>query len=80
MTNQRYTVGQSHRTKLKIDASIIEAFAELSGNRNPIHLDSVEAKSYGYPRQMAHGALLVSLLSKVIGMDLPGPGAVLMSQ
>ena len=80
MMIQRFTVGQSHRTKLKIDASIIEGFAELSGDRNPIHLDAEEARSYGYPRLVAHGAILVSLLSKVIGMDLPGAGAVLMSQ
>lgn len=80
MTIQRITVGQSHRTKLKIDASIIEGFAELSGDRNPIHIDQEEAKSYGYPRQVAHGAILVALLSKLVGMDLPGPGAVWMSQ
>lgn len=63
-----------------IDASIVERFADFSGDRNPIHLDPEEAKSYGYPRQVAHGAILVSLLSKMIGTEVPGPGAVWMSQ
>ena len=78
--NQRFTIGQSRRTKLNVDASTIAGFAEFSGDKNPIHLDPEEARAYGYPRQLAHGALLLSLLSKVVGMDLPGPGAVLMSQ
>ncbi len=77
---EKFQVGQTYRTKVKVDASTIERFAELSGDKNPIHLDPEEAKAYGYPRQVAHGALLVALLSKMIGTDIPGPGAVWMSQ
>lgn len=77
---ERFSTGQTYRTILEVDASIIERFAELSGDRNPIHLDAEVAKAYGYPRQMAHGAVLVALLSRMIGMEIPGPGAVWMSQ
>jgi 3-oxoacyl-[acyl-carrier protein] reductase len=65
---------------MKIDADILDRFAELSGDENPIHLDVEEAKAYGFPRQVAHGALLVALLSRIIGSKIPGPGAVWMSQ
>ena len=77
---QKFSVGQSYWAKLKVDASTIEGFANLSGDRNPIHTDPEEAKAYGYPRQVAHGALLVALLSKMIGAQIPGPGGVWMSQ
>jgi len=63
-----------------IDDSAVQSFADLSGDRNPIHLDADVARSYGYHRQVAHGAILVNLLSRVIGMDIPGPGSVMMSQ
>ena len=76
----RFVVGQTYRQSFKIDASTIESFARLSGDRNPIHLDGEEAKAYGYPRQVAHGALIAGFLSKIIGMDVPGPGAIWMSQ
>ncbi len=77
---EKFEVGKTYRTKFTVDAATIERFAELSGDKNPIHLDAEEARAYGYPRPVAHGALLVALLSKVIGTEVPGPGAVWMSQ
>lgn len=77
---KRFSVGQTYRASFKIDASIIERFAELSVDENPIHLDPEEAKAYGYPRQVAHGALLVALLSKMTGMEIPGRGQFWKSQ
>ena len=59
---------------MKIDAAILDRFAELSGDKNPIHRDVPEAKAYGFPRQAAHGALLVALLSRFISPEIPGPG------
>ncbi|MFC1874298.1 SDR family oxidoreductase [Chloroflexota bacterium] len=77
---EKFEVGKTYRTNLKVDAATIERFAELSGDNNPIHLDAEEARAYGYSRPVAHGALLVALLSRVIGTEVPGPGAVWMSQ
>jgi len=76
----RFSKGQVFRKKFRVDSLLVEHFADLSGDRNPIHLDSDEARAYGYPRQVAHGAILVAMLSKMIGMEIPGPGAVWMSQ
>ena len=76
---KKFVVGTTSKSTLTVDSSIIEGFAELSGDKNPIHLDPAAAKSYGYPRQVAHGVLLTSLFSKMIGMDMPGPGALLLN-
>lgn len=72
--------GQTFKTRLCVDAALVEKFADLSGDRNPIHVDPAEAKAYGYSRPVAHGAILVAFISKVIGMDMPGPGALWLGQ
>src|SRR5437763_1451891 len=58
----------------------IEAFARLSGDRNPVHFDDAFGRSIGFEGRIAHGAVTASLLSAVLGMDLPGPGSVFLEQ
>ena len=58
----------------------IEAFARLSGDRNPVHFDDAFARRIGFDGRIAHGAVTASLLSAVLGMDLPGPGSVFLEQ
>ena len=58
----------------------IEAFARLSGDRNPVHFDDEFARRIGFAGRIAHGAVTASLLSAVLGMDLPGPGSVFLEQ
>lgn len=58
----------------------IEAFARLSGDRNPVHFDDAFARRIGFEGHIAHGAVTASLLSAVLGMDLPGPGSVFLEQ
>jgi 3-oxoacyl-[acyl-carrier protein] reductase len=77
---QTFTVGDIYRTVLIVDSALVQKFAEISGDENPIHMDTEAAKSYGYPRQVAHGAMMVAAISKLIGMEIPGPGAVWMNQ
>jgi 3-oxoacyl-[acyl-carrier protein] reductase len=71
-----FSVGQSHTLKFVVDEALIESFAQFSGDRNPLHIDSAAARAFGYPRQVAHGAITVAFLSQIIGMELPGPGAL----
>ena len=66
--------------RLVVDAALVDRFAEMSGDRNPIHLDGTEAQAYGYGRRVAHGVVSLMLLSRLIGMRLPGPGALWMKQ
>jgi 3-oxoacyl-[acyl-carrier protein] reductase len=75
----KFSVGQSFLEKFKIDASTVERFAEFSGDRNPLHLELQAAQSYGYPRQVAHGTILIAFISRMIGMEVPGPGAMWVS-
>ncbi len=54
----------------------IDTFAELSGDFNPIHVDEEFAKTTMFGGRIAHGALSASLISAILGNDLPGPGAI----
>lgn len=58
----------------------ITAFAGVSGDTNPVHLDDVYAAKTRFGGRIAHGMLSASLISAVIGTKLPGPGAIYMSQ
>lgn len=58
----------------------IEKFAELSGDRNSIHLDESYAKGTRFHGCIAHGMLTSSLISNVIGNHLPGLGSIYLGQ
>lgn len=58
----------------------VHSFAELSGDFNPVHVDKAEAEKSIFKKQIAHGMLVGSLISSVIGMKLPGPGTIYMEQ
>ncbi|MCK6548416.1 MaoC family dehydratase [Myxococcota bacterium] len=73
-------VGDEHRDRILVDDAAVRTFAELSGDKNRIHLDDEYARSTRFGGRIAHGALLMAYVSKVLGMDLPGPGAVYLTQ
>ncbi|MGO8955565.1 MAG: MaoC family dehydratase [Rhodomicrobium sp.] len=58
----------------------IHAFAQVSGDINPIHLDDAYAKETPFRRRIAHGMLSAAYISAVFGTKLPGPGCVYISQ
>lgn len=66
-------------TKTITDADI-HTFADLIGDHNSVHLDDEFAKKTRFGRRIAHGMLSGSLISAVIGEQLPGAGAVYLSQ
>jgi 3-hydroxybutyryl-CoA dehydratase len=66
-------------SKVICDADI-RAFAELSGDFNPVHLDDEFARTTRFGRRIAHGMLGASLISTVLGTKLPGQGAIYLSQ
>jgi 3-hydroxybutyryl-CoA dehydratase len=67
------------RTKTITDEDI-RAFAELSGDRNPVHLDDEYASGTRFGRRIAHGMLAASLVSATLANELPGRGSVYLSQ
>mgnify|MGYP002784417914 FL=1 len=58
----------------------IVAYAALSGDYNPIHLDAEYASKTPFKARIAHGILSAGYISAVFGMQLPGPGSVYISQ
>lgn len=68
---------QSHKTVSEND---ITAFAAISGDHNPIHLDEVYAKKTMFKTRIAHGMLTASYISAALGTLLPGPGSIYISQ
>ena len=63
-----------------VSASDVVGFAEISGDRNPIHLSEHFAAKTPFKGRIVHGLYTASLLSAVIGTRLPGPGAIYISQ
>ena len=74
------TVGRSaERTKVMTEA-LVNAYAELTGDFSPVHVDEEAAKRTRFGTRIAHGMLSAGFLSAVIGMDLPGPGTIWVAQ
>jgi 3-hydroxybutyryl-CoA dehydratase len=63
-----------------VKSSDVIGFAEISGDRNPIHLSEHFAAKTQFGGRIAHGLYTASLISAVIGTRLPGPGAIYLSQ
>ncbi|HTK36655.1 MAG TPA: MaoC family dehydratase [Caulobacteraceae bacterium] len=73
-------VGQSVERTVTIREADIEAFAAVSGDTNPVHLDEAYAQTTPFKSRIAHGMLLGAYISAVLGVELPGPGAIYQSQ
>ena len=56
------------------------AFAEVSGDRNPVHLDEAYAQTTQFKGRIAHGMLSAAYISAVLGTQLPGPGCIYLAQ
>ena len=63
-----------------VTSTDVAGFAEISGDRNPIHLSEDFAAKTPFGGRIAHGMYTASLISAVIGTRLPGPGAIYLSQ
>jgi len=74
------SVGMTERLSKTVASSDVVGFAQLTGDRNPIHLSEHFAAQTSFGRRIAHGLYTASLISAVLGTRLPGPGAVYISQ
>src|SRR5215468_9868766 len=74
------SIGMTEMLSKVIDASDVVGFAEVTGDRNPIHLSEHFAAKTPFGTRIAHGLYTASLISAVLGTRLPGPGAVYISQ
>jgi 3-hydroxybutyryl-CoA dehydratase len=74
------SLGMTETYTKTVKSSDVIGFAELSGDRNPIHLSEHFAARTPFRGRIAHGLYTASLVSAVIGTRLPGPGAIYLSQ
>ncbi len=73
-------VGQEAETSRQVTQADIAAFAAVSGDDNPLHLDRAYAETTPFKGPIAHGMLSAAYISAVLGTKLPGPGAVYVTQ
>ena len=74
------SVGMRETISKTVENEDVIGFAELSGDHNPIHLSEHFARKTRFGGRIVHGLYTASLISAVIGMRLPGPGAIYISQ
>ena len=80
MTFNEINIGDKASYTKVVTREMVKQFAEISGDTNPIHLDEEYAKGTVFKENIAHGILVTGLISKVLGCDLPGYGAIYVSQ
>lgn len=73
-------VGMRETTRNVVTKEKVAAFAEISGDHNPIHLDEAYAATTPFGGCIAHGVFTASFVSAVIATRLPGPGSIYISQ
>src|SRR3984893_18190090 len=74
------SVGMTETLAKTIASSDVVGFAQLTGDRNPVHLSEHLAAKTTFGGRVAHGLYTASLISAVLGTRLPGPGAIYISQ
>ena len=80
MSGLRLEPGQEASRSLTLTADHVETFAQLSGDRNPLHFDEEFAAGTPFGRLVVQGGLTTGLLHALVAMDMPGPGTVFLSQ
>ena len=73
-------VGDSAEITKTIEQSDINAFADVTGDHNPVHMDETFAQTTRFGRTIAHGMLSASLISAVLANKLPGAGSIYLGQ
>ena len=73
-------LGDSAYFQKTISESDVYLFAGITGDLNPAHINNEEAKRSIFEKRVVHGILTAGLISAVIGMQLPGPGTIYLSQ
>lgn len=74
------TLGQEASYVRRVAEHDLGAFAELTGDCNPLHLDEDFAADTIFKGRIAHGMLTATYISAILGTRLPGPGAIYISQ
>lgn len=76
----KLVVGQRATRGMTLTAEHVQAYADLTGDYNPLHFDETFAAKTKFQRLVVQGGLTTGLLHALVAMDLPGPGTVFLSQ
>jgi acyl dehydratase len=76
----KFSIGDSAEITRTIEQADIDAFASVTGDHNPVHVDEEFAKTTRFGKRIAHGMLTASLISAVLANKLPGAGSVYLGQ
>ena len=74
------SVGMTETLTKVVSSDDVVGFAEITGDRNPIHLSEHFAAKTPFGTRIAHGLYTAGLISALLGTRLPGPGAIYISQ
>src|SRR5687768_6972140 len=80
MRFEELAVGQSATMEHTVTDAMIVAFADLTGDHNPVHLDEEVASRSRFKGRIAHGMLGAGFISAAIATRLPGPGTIYLEQ
>jgi acyl dehydratase len=76
----KFTVGQKATRSLTLTMEHVEQYAEITGDRNPLHFDADFASRTRFGKLIVQGGLTTGLLHALVAMDMPGAGTVFLSQ
>lgn len=74
------SVGMTDAYEHVVTEADVVQFADISGDRNPVHLDEAYARTTRFKGRIVHGMLTASFLSTTIASRLPGPGTIYLTQ
>ena len=75
-----FEVGEEASFERTISTDDVAAFAELTGDHNPLHMDDAYAQATNFGSRVVHGMFLAGLVSRLVGMQMPGKRALLMKE
>jgi acyl dehydratase len=73
-------IGRTASRSLDVTPEVVRLYAEITGDRNPLHFDEEFAAGTAFGRLVAHGGITTGVLHALVAEDMPGPGTVFLSQ
>ncbi len=79
-TIEQLHLGQKDHFEKTFSDSDVMLFAEISGDRNPVHINDIAAKNSVFGQRVVHGAFVLSTVSALLGDKMPGEGTIYLGQ